>query len=520
MPPPTRPVFPRSSDLRNSLSELSFAREEITPLQAQTDGLASGFVRQATQWQSLAAMVAGGAFFRLGRAGILGLSSQPAGISLQILSHGAGLVSEVTAFEISHRALLSLDPGHSPSLSQPFWQGWRSSMINFGLLRMGAATRGQSLSSAPFQDASMVAGNQLSSQMGQLRTRGISPRNFSSPRGHALAIERHGYSSHRPSSVGTWEEKFRPGASETSLPLSLGQTVLPPKPPHSQAEAGAGFRDILLQPFMDDDGGERPGPGVGVGARHIETSTLWVEGSPFTLRLSETARPTNRAQELRAALRNLFMEKFSFVRRRRVGDDPRRQISDSNPFENSGPESRATIRLNVHGSVIKFEISEEGHSTYLLSPVRTSPSPTPSLPTSSNSSARFLKSDEPSLTVSEVEKGRRSPCSLFLRANPDSVGRSPSLTLKFNSHPPYRDAALDRSLSVPERYHHRVRPEAQPQGAHRGRPLNPYRGGIIDFGCEFLEISRSSGFGRDLELSVRGAFEALELLQKHLEQSG
>jgi hypothetical protein len=65
-----------------------------------------------------------------------------------------------------------------------------------------------------------------------------------------------------------------------------------------------------------------------------------------------------------------------------------------------------------------------------------------------------------------------------------------------------------------------VRPEAQPQGAHRGRPLNPYRGGIIDFGCEFLEISRSSGFGRDLELSVRGAFEALELLQKHLEQSG
>src|SRR4030095_13545130 len=77
----------------------------LTPLQSQMDGLVGGFVTQATDWRSLAAMPLGGMAYRAGRIGIMGLSS---GNFARVASVGIGLGAEVMTFEGTHRSLTAL----------------------------------------------------------------------------------------------------------------------------------------------------------------------------------------------------------------------------------------------------------------------------------------------------------------------------------------------------------------------------------------------------------------------------
>src|SRR5262245_57705322 len=76
-----------------------------TSFQSQVENLVGDFIRQATDWKSLAAMTAGGMAYRAGRIGVMGLGD---GNVVRALSVGLGLTAEVSAFEISHRALQSV----------------------------------------------------------------------------------------------------------------------------------------------------------------------------------------------------------------------------------------------------------------------------------------------------------------------------------------------------------------------------------------------------------------------------
>src|SRR4029453_13506098 len=77
----------------------------ITPLQTQVDGLVGGFVAQATDLRTLAAITTGGMAYRMGRVGLMGLGS---GNAVRALSVVGGLSAEVSAFEITNRGLLSM----------------------------------------------------------------------------------------------------------------------------------------------------------------------------------------------------------------------------------------------------------------------------------------------------------------------------------------------------------------------------------------------------------------------------
>src|SRR4029453_1046428 len=90
----------------NLLSRVSVSSSpSLTSSQAQVDGLVGGFVAQATDWRSLAAMMAGGTAYRIGRVGALGLGT---GNGVRALSVGAGLTAEVSTFELTHRTLSSV----------------------------------------------------------------------------------------------------------------------------------------------------------------------------------------------------------------------------------------------------------------------------------------------------------------------------------------------------------------------------------------------------------------------------
>lgn len=157
-------------------SQTTLARQaRPSAAQAQLDGVVSGFVDQASDWRALASMMAGGVAFRLGRSGVLSLSTaRQAFPALNLLSQGVGLATEVTVFEASHRGLQYFTGERSNSNllrwsgSGGFWEGWRASFVNFGLLKLGgAAAEGQNLVFQHLlQDTAMVAGNHLTAQVG------------------------------------------------------------------------------------------------------------------------------------------------------------------------------------------------------------------------------------------------------------------------------------------------------------------------------------------------------------------
>src|SRR4030095_5575142 len=155
-----------------SLSRLSSSVRVLNPLQTQVDGLVSGFAEQATNWRSLASMMAGGRAYRAGRIGVMGLGN---GSILRAASIGVGLTAEISTFELSHRTLSGL--GSHPHGSTNLWrwngngglrQGLLQSFITFGALKgAGRLAQGENLAAQHlFQDTAMVLGHHATSTLG------------------------------------------------------------------------------------------------------------------------------------------------------------------------------------------------------------------------------------------------------------------------------------------------------------------------------------------------------------------
>lgn len=153
-----------------------------TSTQLLVDQIVSDFVQNASDWKAVAAMTVGGLAYRAGRAGVSSaMASRGFALAGLPLSVGVGLGAEVSAFEITHRALHSLPGEAGAKSSGSLWsfsgagglkEGWVSSFVTFGLLKgFGGLARGQNvLLQHAFQDAGMVLGQQW------LAERGIGPK--------------------------------------------------------------------------------------------------------------------------------------------------------------------------------------------------------------------------------------------------------------------------------------------------------------------------------------------------------
>jgi PAS domain S-box-containing protein len=156
----------------------------LTSLQSQVDSLVGGFTAQATDWRSLAAMMAGGVTYRLGRVGALSVSANSAsllrglakpGLAMaagtgRLASVGIGLGAEVTAFEMTNRSLSSLTGGMHSNTNLWRWeghggirQGLLSSLVTFGTLKgAGSISQGENLVVQHLlQDLGMVMGHNV-----------------------------------------------------------------------------------------------------------------------------------------------------------------------------------------------------------------------------------------------------------------------------------------------------------------------------------------------------------------------
>src|SRR4030095_8323068 len=133
----------------------------LSPLQSQVDGLVEGFIQQATDLKSLAALSAGGLAYRAGGIGILGWAKGALG---QALSVGAGLAAEVSTFAMTQKTL--------NSVGTTLWkwcgpnglkQGILSSLVTFSTLKgFGKIAQGQNLIvQHGLQDLALVLGHQL-----------------------------------------------------------------------------------------------------------------------------------------------------------------------------------------------------------------------------------------------------------------------------------------------------------------------------------------------------------------------
>src|SRR5262249_20959907 len=164
------------------LSRTSVSVSGLTPLQSEVDGLVGGFVQQATDWRSLAALTAGGMTYRIGRVGAM-----TAGTG-HLASVGIGLGAEVTAFEMTNRTLHSVGAGlvsahfegHPqgvPLQARNLWkwegqggirQGLLSSLVTFASLKGagGLAQGGNLVVQHLLQDTGMVLGHQVSGTFG------------------------------------------------------------------------------------------------------------------------------------------------------------------------------------------------------------------------------------------------------------------------------------------------------------------------------------------------------------------
>ncbi|MFO1519381.1 MAG: DEAD/DEAH box helicase family protein [bacterium] len=165
----------------------------LTSTQSQVDGMVEGFLQQATDFKSLAAMMVGGLAYRAGRIGTLSVGAQdfariPMGALLQkVFSIGIGLAAEVSAFEFTNRFLSSVQSSRSKVSSQPatlglgpetnLWswsgpgglkEGLLQSFITFSTLKFaGWITPGQNLIlQHGIQDLAMVAGHQFVYRVG------------------------------------------------------------------------------------------------------------------------------------------------------------------------------------------------------------------------------------------------------------------------------------------------------------------------------------------------------------------
>src|SRR4030095_3934588 len=177
-PKPTpKPATPGGNLLERRAFPLS--SPSSTPLQTHVDQAVGGFVHHATQWKSICAMTAGSLAFRWGRLGLspFGLGAE-CGLPFKMLSVGAGLVSEVSAFEITHRALQKNPLGNPGKAGEEnLWRfngalglknGFITSLVTFGALKAGGAlAQGQNLVLQHLvQDSAMVLGHQIAGRLG------------------------------------------------------------------------------------------------------------------------------------------------------------------------------------------------------------------------------------------------------------------------------------------------------------------------------------------------------------------
>jgi hypothetical protein len=163
--------------LSRSIAPAFSSTEGGTSLQSQVDGLVGDFIQQATDWRSLTSMIAGGMAYRLGRIGTMTVGVQNFEPLRRIASVGIGLGAEVTAFEMTNRALTIVGAnGYSP-LPPNLWrwegqggirQGFLSSLVTFGSLKgAGRLAQGENVVVQHLlQDTGMVLGHQVSGVFG------------------------------------------------------------------------------------------------------------------------------------------------------------------------------------------------------------------------------------------------------------------------------------------------------------------------------------------------------------------
>ena len=177
------PFFGTSSP-KTILERQASSDAAFSSTQTQVDGMVSSFIDQASDWKSLAAMMAGGLAYRFGKIGFLSLGARASSQSPLVTavvrggSIAFGLSSEVTVFEFTNRTLQTFfeSPitGHrSPNLwawsgPQGFKQGWLSSFVNFGTLKgFGRLAGSQNLIlQHGVQDFGMVLGHHLAFRVG------------------------------------------------------------------------------------------------------------------------------------------------------------------------------------------------------------------------------------------------------------------------------------------------------------------------------------------------------------------
>jgi hypothetical protein len=148
-----------------------------TSAQTLADQAASQFLSGATDWKTLASLMAGSLAYRMGKIGVMGSGFwQILNLPLQrALSVAFGLGSEVTAFEFTSRTLSSLHAraGLKPTPTPNLWSwsghgGWKegllSSLINFSLLKgVGHLARRENfILRQIFPATAMVTGHQVS----------------------------------------------------------------------------------------------------------------------------------------------------------------------------------------------------------------------------------------------------------------------------------------------------------------------------------------------------------------------
>ncbi|MBL7685238.1 MAG: hypothetical protein JNK65_04290, partial [Deltaproteobacteria bacterium] len=141
----------------------------LTSFQNRIDQTIGHFYHEMTNVQALASIAAGSFFYRLGRLATLSLASRSSLLApaIDVSSYAVGLSSEVVAYEGVNR-LFARASGNSAALQTPFWEGVRSSFVNFSTLKslshLGAHQN--FFIRNLMADLGMVAGHELTHQLG------------------------------------------------------------------------------------------------------------------------------------------------------------------------------------------------------------------------------------------------------------------------------------------------------------------------------------------------------------------
>ena len=164
-------------DRRTSLGLSLYPSYNLTAVQVEEDQLVNSFTHEASNWQNLAAMMAGGLAYRLGKIGVCSVGAiHELPLLARLLSPTIGLATEVSTFrgvnQIFHNSpqpslILREGEREFPPLRVRGGEGelrsWLTDYFNFATLKFfGKWGQNQNPLLTHFiQDAGMVAGHQL-----------------------------------------------------------------------------------------------------------------------------------------------------------------------------------------------------------------------------------------------------------------------------------------------------------------------------------------------------------------------